>query len=61
MRDRFVPAVCVAAPVLSWLTQWVLARRFGYETSFELLLINAAYTFLGLFLLSVGHKPAEKQ
>ena len=61
VRDRFVPAVCVAAPVLSWLTQWVLARRFGYETSFELLLINAAYTFLGLFLLSVGHKPAEKQ
>lgn len=59
VRDRFVPAACVAAPVLSWLTQWVLARQFGYETSFELLLINAAYTFLGLFLLSIGHKPAE--
>lgn len=56
VRDRFVPAVCVAAPALSWLTQWVLARQFGYETSFELLLINAAYTFLGLFLLSIGHK-----
>jgi len=55
VRDRLVPAVCVAAPVLSWLTQWTLARCFGYETSFELLLINAAYTFIGLFILSLGN------
>lgn len=54
VRDRLVPAVCIAAPALSWFTQWALARWCGYETSFELLLINAAYTFIGLFLLSIG-------
>lgn len=59
VRDRFVPVVCLAAPALSWFTQWALARYAGYETSFELLLINAAYTFIGLFLLSVGHKTAK--
>ncbi len=60
VRDRYVPFVCISAPALSWLTQWVLARYAGYETSFELLLINAAFTFIGLFLLSIGHK-AQKQ
>ena len=54
VRDRLVPVVCIAAPALSWFTQWALARWCGYETSFELLLINAAYTFLGLFILSIG-------
>jgi SSS family transporter len=60
VRDRYVPFVCISAPALSWLTQWALARYAGYETSFELLLINAAFTFIGLFLLSIGHK-AQKQ
>ena len=60
VRDRYVPFVCISAPALSWLTQRALARYAGYETSFELLLINAAFTFIGLFLLSIGHK-AQKQ
>ena len=55
VRDRLVPVVCVGAPVLSWFTQWAL-REFGaYETSFELLLINALYTVIGLFLLRRRH------
>lgn len=58
VRDRFVPVVCVLAPCLSWVTQWALRTYTGYETSFELLLINAAYTVVGLMLLSVGARPA---
>lgn len=54
VRDRWVPAVCIAAPVLSWCTQWALSHFFGYQTSFELLLINAFITILGLALLSAG-------
>lgn len=54
VRDRWVPAVCIAAPVLSWCTQWALGHFFGYQTSFELLLINAFITILGLALLSAG-------
>ena len=54
VRDRLVPAVCVAAPCLSWCIQWALRHMFGYETSFELLIINALLTVIGLRLLSVG-------
>lgn len=61
VRDKYVPIACILAPALSWATQWALAHSFGYETSFELLLINAAYTFIGLFILSAGVKPATKQ
>lgn len=52
VHDKMVPVICVAAPVLSWVTQWALREFGGYETSFELLLINAAYTIIGLFALS---------
>lgn len=57
VRDKWVPAVCVAAPCLSWCLQYILNRLWGYETSFELLLMNAFFTVAGMMLLSVGHKP----
>ncbi|MDE6300748.1 MAG: sodium:solute symporter [Muribaculaceae bacterium] len=54
VHDKLVPAVVVAAPVLSWVIQYSLRRWCGYETSFELLLINAALTVGGLYLLTIG-------
>ncbi len=59
VRDRFVPIVCVAAPALSWVIQDVLLRLFDYHTSFELLIINAAVTMIGLRLLAIGYHPAD--
>lgn len=51
VRDRLVPIVCILAPVLSWVAQWALKEYCDYTTSFELLLMNAAFTILGLLLL----------
>lgn len=51
VRDCLVPAVCILAPVLSWVTQWALKEYCNYTTSFELLLMNAGVTILGLLLL----------
>ena len=51
VRDRLVPVVCILAPALSWCVQWWLNDAFGYEMGFELLLLNAALTMLGLALL----------
>lgn len=51
VRDCLVPAVCILAPVLSWVTQWALKEYCNYTTSFELLLMNATFTILGLLLL----------
>ena len=54
VRDKIVPVVCILAPVLSWIIQWQLKEQFDYTTGFELLIINAVLTVIGLGLLSVG-------
>lgn len=51
VRDRWVPLVCIAAPVLSWCLQQVCSSQWGYQIGFELLLYNAAFTILGLLAL----------
>lgn len=52
VRDRWVGVVAVAAPVLCFVLQRNSERWFnGYAISYELLIINAAFTFLGLALL----------
>ncbi|MGN0202579.1 MAG: sodium:solute symporter [Candidatus Cryptobacteroides sp.] len=60
VRDRFVPVVAVAAPVLSFILQANSERWFGgYRFSYELLLVNAGLTILGLCLLIVRKKGAS--
>lgn len=52
VHDYLVPLVCVAAPILSWVIQDILMRVFEYETSFELLILNALLTMGGLLAVS---------
>ncbi|MBQ9077114.1 MAG: sodium:solute symporter [Muribaculaceae bacterium] len=54
VHDKWVPVVCIAAPAISWAIQYALRQHFGYETSFELLIINALITVAGLRILSLG-------
>ena len=52
IRDRFVPIVVAIAPILSWLMNFFSERMFnGYQIGFELIIINGALTFIGLFLI----------
>lgn len=60
VHDKLVPVVCIASPCLSWVIQKWLLEAFNYQTSFELLLINAALTIIGLILLTIGKKDVEK-
>lgn len=50
VKDRMVPLVCILAPILSWIIQWWLKDQFGYTIGFELLLLNAVLTMIGLFI-----------
>ena len=50
VKDKMVPIVCIAAPILSWVIQWWLKQQFDYTIGFELLLLNAALTMLGLVI-----------
>lgn len=55
IRERYVPAIAVLSPALSWALQWWTAERYGYHIGFELLGYNALFTILGLFLISYRH------
>ena len=48
--DRWIPAVAIAAPILSGLLQYWARTRWGYVIGFELLIYNAAFTMLGMWL-----------
>jgi len=53
VTDRFVPVVCVLAPVICFLLDKFQKDIFGkYEIGLELLIINGLLTFIGLYLIS---------
>jgi SSS family transporter len=52
-QDKWIPLVCILAPLLSWLLSANSESWFGgYQIGFELLLINGALTFIGLHIIS---------
>ncbi|ODS81558.1 MAG: sodium:solute symporter [Cytophagaceae bacterium SCN 52-12] len=57
IRDKWVPVVCVAAPLLTYILNQNSTYWFnGYQFGFERLIINGLITFLGLWILSIGKK-----
>ena len=57
IKDRFVPYVVVASPLISWFLNNFSEKLFnGYQIGFELVIINGALTFLGLFLIRARDK-----
>jgi len=53
VRDAWVPLVAVAAPLLCWLIDAQQQRLFGgWQVGLELLVLNGALTFAGLWGLS---------
>ncbi len=56
VRDRFVPYVCVASPLLCYVIDSIAKQQFGYHFGYELLLMNGLITFVGLGFVSVRQK-----
>lgn len=56
VRDRCVPLVCIAAPLLCLYYERNLAETLNFHFGFSLLLVNAALVMLGL-LLCAKRKP----
>jgi len=55
VRDGWVPFICALSPVLCYVLSAHSEAWFGgYRIGFELLLINAALTWLGLWLSGLG-------
>lgn len=60
VRDKAVPWICIVAPAASWVVQWALGESFGYIVGFELLLVNAAITALGLLAATSPRRSARR-
>ena len=57
VRDKFVPLVSIISPLLTFILQSNSEKWFGgYQMSFELLIVNAVITALGLCLLIKKNK-----
>lgn len=56
-KADYLPWICIAAPVLTFLVKKYSPQLFnGYQVGFEILLINGALTYLGLWLSSDKEK-----
>lgn len=55
-RDRYVPFVAVASPVVCYAADLLAARFTAYRFGYELLMLNGLLTFAGLYLLSLNHQ-----
>lgn len=57
IKDRWVPAVVIASPVLCYfLSHYSDVLFAGYKFGFELLLVNGMITFAGLFLIRMKNE-----
>lgn len=52
VRDRYVPYVAIAAPVLCGAIDYASQSLMEYKFGYELLLLNGTLTFIGLWVLS---------
>jgi hypothetical protein len=53
VKDKFVPLICVAAPLICLLIEKNQSLLFGsFEIGLELLILNGLITFVGLMALS---------
>lgn len=55
-RDRFVPYVAIASPLLCYAIYYVVAFYTGYQFGYEMLMFNGFLTFIGLSCLSIKTK-----
>ena len=54
-RDRFVPYVAIASPILCFVFEIAMLQLFNYKVGYEILLINGILTSLGLWAVSRGN------
>jgi Na+/proline symporter len=51
VKDKYIPLVAIASPIISYIVKLNSFEWFGYNFGFELLIFNGLITFVGLLLL----------
>lgn len=60
IRDKLVPFVCVMAPAICYLIEYLLLRLYDYQVGYEILLFNGLFTVIGLLLLKTDKRMDSK-
>lgn len=55
-RDKYVPYICILSPLICFATDYLVKQHTGYAFGYEMLMLNGAITFFGLWAASVKHK-----
>jgi len=57
VKDKFVPIICIASPIISFMLNLYSKELFnGYQFGFEILIVNGLLTFIGLWGISYQGK-----
>lgn len=49
-NDRWIPYIAVGSPIICYLLDQIMFRYMGYKFGYEMLMINGAFTFIGLYI-----------
>jgi Na+/proline symporter len=52
VKDKLVPVICILAPAISYLTEFLLLNLCNYHVGYEILLLNGLLTLAGLLCIS---------
>ncbi len=58
VRDRWIPLIALASPIICYILKLYSPILFGYTFGFEILLVNGLLTFLGLCLV-IKRQPKD--
>lgn len=59
VRQKWIPAIAVASPLLSFAIDTMLKKHTGYAFGYELLMLNGALTFFGLWIAAYKTKKRK--
>lgn len=56
VKDSYTPIVCIVAPLLCLLLEYYLNYEYAYKVGYEILMVNALLTMLGLLFITTKRK-----
>lgn len=59
VKDKYIPIVAIAAPVLCFLLNNYTYNITGYKFGFELIIVNGFFTVVGMWLLRTNKKEQD--
>jgi hypothetical protein len=60
VKDKYIPIVAIAAPILSYIVNNYTFDITGYQFGFELIILNGLFTVLGMWILRTKNGKNNK-